>query len=90
MKLKEALEMGWICGFKYVGESVDNFIRFDTIILPAEKIGDELDELNNEFESARVSDFTLIKDALMDLYGISTDDIDAKLERDLENCNNAD
>jgi hypothetical protein len=85
MKLKNCLEMGWICGLKKVGEAVNNICYHSTMLFPYENIAKEEEELFLEFDDKDLRDEDRIKDILWNLYQVNTDDIDRQLDEDLKN-----
>jgi hypothetical protein len=85
MKLKNCLEMGWICGLKEIGEAVNNVCYHSMMLFSYENIEKEEEELFLEFDDKDLRDEYKIKDVLWNLYQVNTDDIDKQLDEDLKN-----
>ena len=83
MKLKDCLITDWICGLETVGESVDNILLHMGNLFVYEDYGKEETELLMEFEESKLADTAKIKSVLMFKYDVSTDDLDAELEKEL-------
>jgi len=89
MNLQTALETGWICGVETVGEAVDTAIRCLMIgSCSDEEYTKRALELAEEYDCSGVKDEQLIKDVLLSMFNINTDDIDKRVGEDLERLDN--
>lgn len=85
MKLKDALETGWHCGMKTVGECIDNVDFHAMMIFTYDELEKEMLELFKEFSESNLRDESSTKTALKNLYDINTDDLDRELEDEMRN-----